>query len=129
MANSYIEYKGKEIRINDSVLSIICAIADDQCNSTLSYHKLIGKWKEESLIAPPGLINLDLSGYWETKEGVLTLSKILNITKNKVEQYDGFIPSSYLNRLAKEYPPWFTDVDTELVLKELQKWISMIEEV
>jgi hypothetical protein len=125
MANSYVDYFDRTTRINDQFLRIIVSIMHDvaykQTDVTSDVLKLIDEWQSETVNAPPGLITLDLSGFWRTDNGRSLLKSLADQSEQAVCRYGQFVPVTFLNSIIPKTDICYVDTDTSLILRELKK--------
>ena len=129
MASSYVDYKGQYSRINDQLLTIIglvgAAVAREK-NLSPEVNELVEDWVRQSLSASPGMIELDLSGHWETAEGQQALVTLLKDIREKITQFGAHIPADQLRWLAGETAIEFVDTDVNLVLDSVKKLDDLV---
>jgi hypothetical protein len=130
MASSYLDYCSKTARINDQILTIVALLIADEVQThptTGPEASLVTEWAVASLNSPPGLIEFDLSGFWETDTGRIALTSILEAVKTKTSAFGKRIPASILTTLANSQEIQFVDTDVSLVLSAIDKWKAILE--
>ena len=78
-------------------------------------------------MAPPGLMDIDLSGFWETEEGRNLLLLLLSRVREEISNYGEKIPSEVLNDLVNIQGMVYSDVKTEFLLKEIDKVSNLLQ--
>ncbi len=130
MASSYLDYRGHTARINDQVLTIIVLLAIEAAKSDpaidSAIREAIASWGRECLNAPPGLIEIDLSGSSESVEGRAHLESIINSVTCRLQAYGDLVPGSWLNAQAHSKNILFVDTPTELLLTTLDRILDLI---
>lgn len=130
MAASYVDYSGKYVRVNDQLLTIIVAFlrhcAYKHSEISIDVLSQIDLWQDETLNAPPGLITLDMKGFWETNEGRSLLRKLIEESVQEIRSFGLAVPKRILESLTPNAAPiQFVDVDTSLILK----YVKAISEI
>lgn len=125
MANSYIDYCGRSARVNDQILTIIVGFIADIARKESGVDQktvnLVDSWHFETLHSGPGLISLDMSGFWETAVGAKVLQHLLDQCEKRLLSFGDVIPGESLGQLNKSGQIDFVDTRVDVVLPELQK--------
>ena len=132
MANSYVDFRGRFVRVNDQLLTIIVLVMRDVVVSDPALRDRFGghvdAWCEESLGAPPGLIAFDLSAFEADDGAAGGLATLLAATVAAIRAYGSHVPGQMLNDRTRLERIRFIDTDVNVIVGELEKWRKMTGE-
>lgn len=88
----------------------------------------VEQWKSAAMNSGPGLIEIDLSGKWESAEGNELLLRVLDDVTKALEANDRTVSRSFLQGLGEtSFTQFKGDVDVQRVLDDLEKWKLLLE--
>ena len=130
MGHSFLEYKKELLRIHDTMIMIpFLIVIKTGVNKYANDEKLVSmfhKWDEQLKYTGPGLISLDLDGFWETERGNQILFELLELTRKHIQDFGDYVPATYLNNLGQGYLKFLGDLETSMILDDLEKIIQLI---
>ena len=78
MANSFLDYKDKYLRLGDLELALVFSLLIRLGRERGTDQEALDGWENVLRSRGPGLYNFDLSGRWESEEGRKELVDLLN---------------------------------------------------
>jgi len=130
MAHSYIDFKGRTARFHDGMITIVFMflfrMSKDLYPGRKDLSVYFRNWKINIELSGPGLIDIDLRGYWETDVGKKLLVQLVNELINRLKRSGPELSSDFINGIVKFNQVNYGDVKTELVIKEASKFLNLL---
>lgn len=130
MAHSYVDFGERFVRINDQLLTILALVMAEVARGERYDARLresVLRWKEQTLHAPPGLIDIRLDDFAATADDVASLRALLDEVETAMTTHGEKFPGRLLANWAGPTNIGFVDVETDLIRRELAKWRSLLQ--